>query len=638
MKLLRILLIGVGLIALALIVGAVFTPLPGEVLTPAGFKRNSAHYVAAEDGVRIAIDVWLPAELDADDTVPALIEGSRYWRATRVTALGRLLNFLGQEAPGAGPDGFAAYFSSRGYAYVTVDVRGTGASFGVHDAEYSRQEMADYASVINWIIAQPWSNGRAGAVGVSYSGTTAELMTTTGHPALRAVAPLYADFDAQFHLVRPGGAYQPAFVEAWNNLVSAMDRNDICGVMAFGGPPTEGVECLVGRALVGGVKPVDADERLTLLSQAVAEHNSPDVVAMVQRLEHRDSAWGNVDYKASDAFPYGRKAEIEASGVPMYVVTGWFDAATTDGALARFASFSNPQTVTIGPFSHGGQFDTDPYQPPGGELAMSRADQLADVEGFFAAHLKDHGPPPATGLRYFVQGAGTFRSADVWPPARVSEQTLYLAAEKQLTPTAPASGGGVDEYRVDYTAGTGGATRWLTQLGGADVHYTDREAATTGLLRFETRPFEVDTELTGTVVVNLWLSANRADGAVHAYLDDVGPDGTVRYLSEGVLRLIHRATSADPAPYPTFGVNRSFLESDAQPMPNEEPQLVAVPLFATSALIRAGHRLRLSIGGADATSFARYPAEGTAPKWEVHRSSARASSVTLPLAPWSPAD
>jgi len=56
---------------------------------------------------------------------------------------------------------------------VFADLRGTGASFGTLTAELGNKMIADVGSLADWIAAQPWSNGRVGVTGVSYSGDTA---------------------------------------------------------------------------------------------------------------------------------------------------------------------------------------------------------------------------------------------------------------------------------------------------------------------------------------------------------------------------------------------------------------------------------------------------------------------------------
>ena len=607
---------------------ASLNPLPGEAETPAGFKRNSAHYVVASDGTRIALDLWLPEDLTPDARIPALVEGSRYWRDVRPTLLGRIMNLLGSPGPGILPDGFKRYFTQKGYAYVHVEVRGTGASFGVHETEYSIEEMADYAAILDWIVTQPWSNGSVGSVGVSYAGTTAELMTTNAHPALKAAAPLYSDFDTQYHLVTPGGIYQPAFVEAWSNVVLAMDSNNTCAVI---GAETY-LDCLLGKLLVGGIKPVDGPEG-NLLDDAIAEHDSPDPTTMVDSLRFRDSHWGEVGYSSLESQAYGRKAEIEASGVPMYVVSGWFDAATVEGTLARFMSFSNPQTVVIAPFSHGGGHDTDPFRLAGEAPVWSRQEQLDRLEAFFAAHLKNEGAPPERSLNYYAMNGG-WKASNIWPPAGFADRHYYLQPEGRLA-TAPASIQSSTTYAVNFDTGTEEATRWMTQLGGGDVFYDDRNSATETALRFESPALEADMELTGTVSLSLMLTSDQPDGALHAYLDAVAPDGKTHYLTEGVLALRHRKVSSEVPVYPHFGPYHSFLERDVEDMPVGVPTTVELGLFATSARIPAGYRLRLSLAGADATSFARVPAAGSAPVWQVHHGGIDPSRISVPMRPWS---
>lgn len=152
-------------------------PADGEEPLP---PRNEALYVEMRDGVRIAIDVWLPEGLQTDTRLPAIMRATRYWRA--------------QDRPGvplAEQSNFdeAGRFNDAGYALVVVDARGSGASFGVRPFELAEEEVVDYAEIVDWLIAQPWSNGRVGAYGVSYAGNTAEMLTVNRHPAVKAVAP-----------------------------------------------------------------------------------------------------------------------------------------------------------------------------------------------------------------------------------------------------------------------------------------------------------------------------------------------------------------------------------------------------------------------------------------------------------------
>ena len=48
----------------------------------------------------------------------------------------------------------------------------------------------------------------------------------------------------------------------------------------------------------------------------------------------------------------------------MQVWCGWLDSDVCEGALARYLTFKNPQQVIIGPFSHGLDFNADPFLTP----------------------------------------------------------------------------------------------------------------------------------------------------------------------------------------------------------------------------------------------------------------------------------
>jgi len=121
------------------------------------------------DGVRIAVDLLLPKDLPAGASIPALLNLTRYWRARE----------------GEGPRDYQRFFVSHGYAMVLVDVSGTGASFGVWRGPWSPDEIKDGGEIVNWIVAQPWSNGKVGAIGTSYEGATAQLLAVPNHPAVK---------------------------------------------------------------------------------------------------------------------------------------------------------------------------------------------------------------------------------------------------------------------------------------------------------------------------------------------------------------------------------------------------------------------------------------------------------------------
>ena len=82
-----------------------------------------------------------------------------------------------------------------GFAVCRLDLRGTGSSEGIATDEYPAEEQADLCEVIAWLAAQPWSNGRVGMYGTSYSGFNSLQLAAERPPALGAVVPIYASDD-----------------------------------------------------------------------------------------------------------------------------------------------------------------------------------------------------------------------------------------------------------------------------------------------------------------------------------------------------------------------------------------------------------------------------------------------------------
>ncbi|MEU0474647.1 CocE/NonD family hydrolase [Streptomyces olivaceus] len=149
-------------------------------------------------------------------------------------------------------------------------------------------------------------------------------------------------------------------------------------------------------------------------------------------------------------------------------------------------------------------------------------------------------------------------------------------------------------------------------------------------MTWTTAPLKDDVELTGRPEVSLRLSSTAPDGNVFAFLSDVAPDGTVRIHTDGRLRLALRSTRR--APYDVLGTpwHRGNAE-DAEAMPEGRAERVDFDMLPLSSVVPAGHRLRVTVTGADVRESDRTEVS-PAPVYTVHREPARASSVVLPVA------
>ena len=687
---------------------------PGTVLT--------SRHLTMRDGVRIAIDLYLPQGLRQGEKIPAILLQTRYVR-------GMLYRWPFSHFLHGRFEEMIRHFVTRGYAWVYLDARGSGASFGTRSYPYAPDEVLDGVEISNWITRQPWSDGKVGSIGSSYDGDAAVFLLATGKSTLKAVMPRYAYFDAYPEVVRPGGIHLRWLTETWGRLGKALDADRIGDFLGW----------RVNLA-VRGIRPVDADRDGSLLAAAVAERaGNGDVTALALDIEFRDDRSREIDLGIEQISPHLQLAAIRETGVPVYFYTGWFDASYVLSEVTFFRSLEGQQRkLTIGPWDHGGWTNVSPYA----RTHEPCFDHDAEALRFFDATLEgaDNGIFREKPVAYYTMGAEQWRFADNWPPAGTKPLSLYFAPGHSLSTQPPARGSGVDThetdrntkppaqesgvdhqeepfqtvqppaegsgmdtrraerqgsppalsnasgpagtdpsndrptgsrtldssqpddnaanaitagpsaspdaaihaapagasdtsdpYQVDYSTGTGTTSRWVSLVNPMHVptRYPDRRKQDRKLLCYDTAPLQEPLEVTGHPIVTLCVSSTTDDGAFFVYLEDVGPDGTVTYITEGMLRAIHRKLSDEPPPYPTPLPYRTFLRRDAMPLvPGQVAELV-FDLYPTSYLFKEGHAIRVAIAGADKDHFAFVPEQP--PAIRMHRSPAAASRIDLPV-------
>ncbi|MBN1341678.1 MAG: CocE/NonD family hydrolase [Phycisphaerae bacterium] len=587
-----------------------------ETKFPARYQgvTRTGQYVTMRDGCKIAIDVYLPKGLEPDERMPAIVEQTRYWRSIAYQFPFNLL-------AGPEPSDLAKFFIARGYAWIAVDARGSGASFGTRPCCWSIDEIKDGADLVDWIIRQSWSDGTVGTTGISYNGTTAEFLAVNKHPAVKAAAPLFSLFDVYTDIAYPGGIHLTWFTKGWGKLNRQLDENTIPDLAyEFEGP-------LVGLVLKG-VRPVDADRDGSMLAAAVKDHAyNWDVHASALQFTFRDD---RVPYEwtmSADTFsPHTFVKDLDASGAAVYGVSGWFDGGYPHAAIKRHLTLTGKKNrLILGPWDHGGDNNCGPYV---GE--PTRFDMRVELFRFFEHHLRgtDTGIQNDKPIHYYTMGQEKWKSADAWPPP-ATPRAFYLGPNAKLIADKPSAPDASDACTVDYTHGTGGHARWNCLLIGGPVVYPDRKARDKKLLCYETEPLTQDTEVTGHPIVTLHVTSSAKDGNFFVYLEDVDEKGNVHYVTEGLLRAVHRKLSSAEPPYKQVVPYRTFRRADAMFLkPNEVAELT-FDVLPVSHLFRAGHRIRIAIAGADVDHFPNPP--GRPPTIKIHRSSAHPSRIVLPI-------
>jgi putative CocE/NonD family hydrolase len=589
---------------------------PAAEVAPVALE-NFSEYVAMPDGVLLAVEVYLPPRDSREIRIPALIEFTRYWRA------------FDQLPPATDPGEQARQGMAAGYAYVIVDVRGSGASQGVRKAEFSLAEARDMPFVIDWVSQQPWSNGKVATMGYSYPGNTAEMAALFPGAALVAAVPRFTDFDWYSSIVLPGGLMNEFIAVRWGAAVRKMDLNDASLFNEHSGEPS------AENPLIRGVRPVSSDSDGSILAAASKQHEANASLAdQLATLVYRDEyplAEDLQDSGAKATSIHMHRERYEQNAVPMYQWGSWFDAGTAAGILARFAQWETPYRYIIGAWSHGARHDANPYAAKDAPPQPSVDQQFADIFAFLDPLMKGEGKPttPLKELLYYTVGENVWKTTRVWPPEGQVMEAWYFAADQSLSTQPPQAINGYDEYPVDFSAGSGTSSRWATQLGGGDVYYGDRAEADLKLLSYTSAPLAEDLELTGSPVISLRLSSTHTDGAVIAYLESVAPDGIVSMLTEGQLRLLHRAVSEEPE-FETFGPFHSFERKDGKPMVPGEVSSVSFALLPVSVRIPKGHAIRVALAGHDKDTFIRVPDTGQ-PVLRIYRQTDQLSSIALPV-------
>jgi len=581
-------------------------------------RRPGSSYVTMRDGVRLAVDAYLPSDSDRAafaKRLPTIIIFTPYYRRFAMRS-----DAPPSSEPSISAGRYRDFFVPRGYALVVVDVRGTGASFGVREGFRSPKERDDYREIVEWIVKQGWSNGAVAATGISYVGAAADFLASTGHPAVKAIAPLSSVWDTYSDHYYPGGLLLNRLAETYDELMIALDhgRGELLGKFAYYKDPH-----------LSGPAPVDEDGDGVLLKAALTEHlgnfHMPDFIREFAFKEEGlpyDSSFSSASFS-----PYAYCRGVRPD-VAVYSVSGWMDGAGyANSAIARFLSLPNPKRhLLLGPWDHGARANVSPLRTqPDPEFPL-----LAELLRFFDHYLigLDTGLEREEPVHYFTMIEERWRAGSHWPPHDRTTQ-LYFAGDGRLAVEPGAAG--EDRYRVDFTLATGPHTRY-GRLAALDVrdYYTDWDGRDARMLCYTSEPLAADHELSGHPCVTLHLSASEADAALHVYLEDVAPDGTCRYVTEGMLRALHRKERPAPDHRQVVGPYHSYARADSAPLVPGEVATLRFSLLPTSWRIAAGHRLRVAIAGADADNYGQVP-HGRPPILSIRRGGVHASSIDLPL-------
>jgi putative CocE/NonD family hydrolase len=559
--------------------------------------------VPMRDGVILQADVLLP---NASGRFPTLVYRTPY---NKESALRGARTFSKAVA--------------RGYAVVVQDVRGRYAS----DGEFApyQHEGHDGYDTIEWAANQAWSDGNVGTFGLSYPGAVQWLAAIENPPHLKAMVPAMT-FSTPRNFFYSGGVFDGSWLDwIWFNIAPDIRRHK-----NLPGPKTR-------KEAVDTWK--DEHQRM---QEFLPLRDLPDLKDVTpfyyEWLSHppADRWWDWAELR--DKYDHVHAAVLNFSG--WYDEAYGPDGATTNfnGLLAARRGDKDPRTRTIiGPWTHGGQEETGAGEREFGASAAIDYDEL--ILSWMDHYVRgvDNRVEREKPVRIFVMGENAWRDEDSWPPARAHERAYYLAAKTPVLLTGRLTAEpkkAVLSYSIFVSDPAHPVSDPYANYGAHDYRSL---AGREDVLVFDSEPLPVNTEVTGAIRAEIFLSADVPDLDLWVRLLEVAPDGTAyNLMSPGldVLRASYRAYR-----FPEARVKGSFKP---EPLVPGKIYRLDFDRLLTSNVFLAGHRIRVMISGAFFPRFSRNLQTGeseiTSARTKIahiriHHDAAHASRIILPVIP-----
>jgi len=526
------------------------------------------------DGVTLRADVYRP---DTAGRFPVLLSRLPYNKNLRLRP------------------GDIDYFVERGYGVIMQDTRGRFSSDG---AEYYALiwEMQDGYDAVEWAASLAWADGNVGTMGQSYLGATQYLLAPSRPPHLKAAFPVSAAAD--FHqcwVYHTGGAFEFGWQIPYAILM-ARDSLERQGL-------TPELLPVLERDLLPPATPFaqplseQAYRRLPLM--AWGDLLGPVARYLTDYLRHPEDGpyWWAIN---------GERQHANIN-IPMYHVTSWYDIFLR-GVLAHFcglrqhamtAEARTNQKLIVGPWAHLFPY-TGPTSRGTGDIdfGANAPIELHETQlRWFDYWLKgvhtdivEEAP-----VKIFVMGENVWRDEQEWPLARTRYTPYYLHSQGQanslrgdgyLDPAVPGEEP-PDSFVYDPNdpVPTCGGNTLIMPMGVQDQRQVETRP---DVLVYTSAPMTAPLEVTGPIVVKLFVASSAPDTDFTAKLVDVRPDGYAQNLADGIVRARYRTSRM----LPTLLTPGQVTE-------------VTIDLWATSHVFLPGHSLRLDISSSNFPRFDR---------------------------------
>ncbi len=532
--------------------------------------------VPMRDGVKLSANIILPSG-KARQKLPVILIRSPYRPTAEVSE--PLASTL------------LPHLVRNGYAIVIVNDRGTQWSEGSY--QWLRGANQDGSDIMDWIIRQPWSNGKVGTFGCSSSGESQPPLATINHPAHKA-------------MVEMAGATAAGSIPGYHDQ----------GIFYHGGVPDLAWTWwyhrfgLKERPLMPASAGQDVRVRIASSFSPEPDYGYGDFLSLASHLPSADilrasgvpaTEWDRL-IQLTPASPEWKQYDFIRDGdrtsVPGLHIDSWYDVieAYPTVKMFQYLSGNSPnQHLVMGPTAHCKMSTETPETSVGDRtVGDGRFDYVTLVTRWFDRWLKDDASAPEPPVvQYYVLNSNEWKTAGAWPPPGSRPMRLFLSSaghangasgDGRLLSSQSTTGPGFDELIDD-------PLHPVPSLGGSCC--SDQVAreqsgieARQDVLVYSSDVFAQTTRIVGDVSVILYVSSSAPDTDVMVKLVDVDAQGRAYNLSDSALRLRYR-NGPTPAP----------------PMESGKAYPVKITGMVTASDFLQGHRLRIEVAS---TNFPNY--------------------------------
>ncbi|MEQ3697125.1 MAG: CocE/NonD family hydrolase [Pseudomonadales bacterium] len=540
-------------------------------------QRLTSQMVPMRDGVELSTDIYLPNKGQSD--LPTVLIRTVYNK-----------NNTFEWNP------VWAELVEQGYAIAIQDIRGRFESGG--DYVIAEGRRADGVDTLEWLIAQPWSNGKVALSGCSYLGETQVVLAATNHPSLVTAVPMSP----------ASGYYEPG--RAWQAFSGgAFELGQTAGWFAGSGSkvytqPPEGVAR--GDYFQTLAEPIEMTPPIDFARYLEALASLPviDVLDRAGVPENDFRRWRE-SHPDGDYFRNLDLVTVEDSvSIPMLFMDSWYDYGATE-TLAMMETFERNantaqarehQFLVIGPGTHCNYDDASEDTRVGargvGDARFDYAQLQLDWYNFWLKGERN-AVLDRPRIQYYQLGANEWRSTEVWPPQGSESQRWYLSSSRGANSlhgdgvllTSPPEHISVDEFSYDPedpVPSLGGHTCCTgtdTEAGGYDQRAIEQRE---DVLVYTSEVLNHNVEMAGRIRAVLTVSSSAVDTDFSVKLVDVYPTGEAFNIQEGMLRMRYRASL-----------------SEATLMKPGERYQIEIDLHTTANTFLKGHQIRVEVSSSN---------------------------------------